>query len=96
MRSTVTRRSGDDGPDLSGSEVDRRVYHNIYEPLLTLDTRLGIKARPRRVVDPADPKMLVFKLRRGVSPPVGSHTCEVVRFALRFVRFRERGAQCAT
>src|SRR5262245_43726624 len=30
-------------PHLSGSKVDRQIYHNIYEPLLTLDVKLGIK-----------------------------------------------------
>src|SRR5207247_11417200 len=30
-------------PHLSGSKVDRQVYHNIYEPLVTLDTKLGIR-----------------------------------------------------
>src|SRR5688572_21950478 len=30
-------------PNLSGSKYDRMVYHNIYEPLVTLDTKLQIK-----------------------------------------------------
>ena len=30
-------------PHLSGSKVDRQIYHNIYEPLLALDVKLGIK-----------------------------------------------------
>jgi peptide/nickel transport system substrate-binding protein len=53
-------------PHLSGSKVDRQVYHNIYEPLLTLDTRLGIKPGLAESWTQPDPKTLVFKLRRGV------------------------------
>jgi peptide/nickel transport system substrate-binding protein len=30
-------------PHLSGSRIDRQVYHNIYEPLVVLDANLGIK-----------------------------------------------------
>ena len=30
-------------PHFSGSKIDRQVYHNIYEPLVTLDVKLGIK-----------------------------------------------------
>ena len=40
-------------PHLSGSKIDRQVYHNIYEPLVTLDNKLGDQARPGRVVDAA-------------------------------------------
>ena len=30
-------------PHLSGSKIDRQVYHNIYEPLVALDDKLGIQ-----------------------------------------------------
>src|SRR5437867_1210206 len=30
-------------PHLSGSKIDRQVYHNIYEPLVTLDVKLNLK-----------------------------------------------------
>jgi peptide/nickel transport system substrate-binding protein len=53
-------------PHLSGSKVDRQVYHNIYEPLLTLDTKLGIKPGLAESWTQPDSKTLVFKLRRGV------------------------------
>ena len=53
-------------PHLSGSKVDRQVYHNVYEPLVTLDTRLGIKPGLAESWSQPDPKTLVFKLRRGV------------------------------
>jgi peptide/nickel transport system substrate-binding protein len=53
-------------PHLSGSKVDRQVYHNIYEPLLTLDTKLGIKPGLAESWSQPDPKTLIFKLRRGV------------------------------
>jgi peptide/nickel transport system substrate-binding protein len=53
-------------PHLSGSKVDRQVYHNIYEPLLTLDTKLNIKPGLAESWTQPDPRTLVFKLRRGV------------------------------
>src|SRR5207244_6766279 len=53
-------------PHLSGSKVDRQVYHNIYEPLVTLDLRLGIKPGLAESWTQPDPKTLHFKLRRGV------------------------------
>ena len=53
-------------PHLSGSKVDRQVYHNIYEPLLTLDTKLNIKPGLAESWTQPDPKTLVFKLRKGV------------------------------
>src|SRR5262245_20054932 len=53
-------------PHLSGSKVDRQVYHNIYEPLLTLDTKLGVRPGLAESWTQPDPKTLVFKLRRGV------------------------------
>jgi len=53
-------------PHLSGSKIDRQVYHNIYEPLVTLDTRLGVKPGLAESWTQPDPKTLVFKLRRGV------------------------------
>ena len=30
-------------PHLSGSKVDRQIYHNVYEPLIVLDVSLGLK-----------------------------------------------------
>ena len=53
-------------PHLSGSKVDRQVYHNVYEPLLTLDTKLNIKSGLAESWTQPDPKTLVLKLRRGV------------------------------
>jgi peptide/nickel transport system substrate-binding protein len=53
-------------PHLSGSKVDRQVYHNIYEPLVTLDTKLGVRPGLAESWTQPDPKTLVFKLRRGV------------------------------
>ena len=53
-------------PHLSGSKVDRQVYHNVYEPLVTLDTKLGIKPGLAESWSQPDAKTLVFKLRRGV------------------------------
>jgi peptide/nickel transport system substrate-binding protein len=53
-------------PHLSGSKIDRQVYHNIYEPLVTLDVKLGIKPGLAESWQQPDLKTLVFKLRRGV------------------------------
>src|SRR5437867_2089515 len=53
-------------PHLSGSKIDRQVYHNIYEPLVTLDTKLGVKPGLAESWTQPDAKTLIFKLRRGV------------------------------
>ncbi|HXJ81711.1 MAG TPA: ABC transporter substrate-binding protein [Candidatus Methylomirabilis sp.] len=53
-------------PHLSGSKVDRQIYHNIYEPLVVLDVNLGIKPGLAESWQQPDPKTLVMKLRRGV------------------------------
>jgi peptide/nickel transport system substrate-binding protein len=53
-------------PHLSGSKIDRQIYHNIYEPLVTLDLKLGVKPGLAESWSQPDPKTLVFKLRRGV------------------------------
>jgi ABC-type transport system substrate-binding protein len=53
-------------PHLSGSKIDRQVYHNIYEPLVVLDTSLGIKPGLAESWQQPEPKTLIFKLRRGV------------------------------
>src|SRR6266446_2331168 len=53
-------------PHLSGSKVDRQIYHNIYEPLLVLDTSLGIKPGLAESWQQPDSRTLVMKLRHGV------------------------------
>jgi peptide/nickel transport system substrate-binding protein len=53
-------------PHLSGSKIDRQVYHNLYEPLVTLDVKLGIRPGLAESWTQPDPKTLIFKLRRGV------------------------------
>jgi peptide/nickel transport system substrate-binding protein len=53
-------------PHFSGSKIDRQVYHNIYEPLVTLDVKLGIKPGLAESWQQPDSKTVVFKLRRGV------------------------------
>ena len=68
-------------PHLSGSKVDRQVYHNIYEPLVTLDVKLGIKPGLAESWTQPDPKTLVFKLRRGVKFHDGTDfNAEVAQF----------------
>jgi len=53
-------------PHLSGSKIDRMIYHNVYEPLVVLDTRLQIKPGLADSWTQPDPKTIVFKLRQGV------------------------------
>jgi peptide/nickel transport system substrate-binding protein len=68
-------------PHLSGSKIDRQVYHNIYEPLVTLDVKLGIKPGLAESWTQPEPKVLIFKLRRGVKFHDGTDfNAEVVRF----------------
>src|SRR5262245_4901198 len=68
-------------PHFSGSKVDRQVYHNIYEPLLTLDVKLGIKPGLAESWQQVEPKILVLKLRKGVKFQDGTDfNAEVVRF----------------
>src|SRR2546430_2554664 len=68
-------------PHLSGSKIDRQVYHNIYEPLVTLDAKLGIKPGLAESWTQPDARTLVFKLRRGVKFHDGSDfTAEAAKF----------------
>ena len=53
-------------PHLSGSKIDRQVYHNLYEPLLVLDVKLGLQPGLAESWTQPEPKTLVFKLQRGV------------------------------
>src|SRR5262245_38822337 len=53
-------------PHLSGSKVDRQIYHNVYEPLVVLDAKLGIGPGLAESWQQPDARTLVFKLRRGV------------------------------
>jgi peptide/nickel transport system substrate-binding protein len=53
-------------PHLSGSKVDRQVYHNLYDPLVLLDDKLGIQPNLAESWQTPDPKTLIFKLRSGV------------------------------
>ncbi len=68
-------------PHLSGSKVDRQVYHNIYEPLVTLDVKLGIKPGLAEAWQQPDAKTVIFKLRRGVKFHDGTDfNAEAVKF----------------
>jgi peptide/nickel transport system substrate-binding protein len=68
-------------PHLSGSKIDRQIYHNIYEPLVTLDTKLGIKPGLAESWQQPDPKTVIFKLRHGVKFHDGTDfTAEAARF----------------
>src|SRR5262247_4090897 len=68
-------------PHLSGSKIDRQVYHNLYEPLVVLDVKLGIKPGLAESWQQPDPKTLIFKLRRGVKFHDGTDfNAEAVRF----------------
>jgi peptide/nickel transport system substrate-binding protein len=59
-------------PHLSGSKIDRQIYHNIFEPLVTLDNKLGVKPGLAESWTQPDNKTIVFKLRRGVKFHDGS------------------------
>jgi peptide/nickel transport system substrate-binding protein len=68
-------------PHLSGSKIDRQVYHNLYEPLVTLDVKLGIRPGLAESWQQPDPKTLVLKLRRGVKFHDGTDfNAEAARF----------------
>jgi peptide/nickel transport system substrate-binding protein len=54
-------------PHLSGSKIDRQIYHNVFEPLVVIDDKLQIKPGLAESWQTADPRTLVFKLRQGVS-----------------------------
>jgi peptide/nickel transport system substrate-binding protein len=53
-------------PHLSGSKIDRQVYHNLYDPLLILDNKLGIQPNLAESFQTPDPKTLLLKFRSGV------------------------------
>ena len=68
-------------PHLSGSKIDRQVYHNLYEPLLVLDVKLGLRPGLAESWQQVDPKTLVFKLQRGVKFHDGTDfNAEVAKF----------------
>src|SRR5262245_63321458 len=68
-------------PHYSGSKVDRQIYHNVYEPLVVLDAKLGIKPGLAESWQQPDAKTIVFKLRRGVKFHDGTDfNAEVARF----------------
>src|SRR2546428_13484121 len=68
-------------PHLSDSKADRQIYHTIFEPLVVLDTKLGIKPGLAESWTQPDNKTLVFKLRRGVKFHDGTDfNAEVAKF----------------
>src|SRR5437879_1480672 len=68
-------------PHLSGSKVDRQIYHNLYEPLIVLDTNLGLKPGLAESWQQPDARTLVLKLRRGVKFHDGTDfNAEVAKF----------------
>src|SRR5262249_33453041 len=52
-------------PHFSGSKIDRQVYHNIYEPLVTLDVKLGIKPGLAEPWPHAERRPGLFQRHRG-------------------------------
>ena len=68
-------------PHLSGSKIDRQVYHNVFEPLVVLDNKLQIKPGLAESWTQPDPKTIVFKLRQGVKFHDGTDfDAEAVKF----------------
>ncbi len=53
-------------PHLSGSKIDRQVYHNVFEPLVAIDDKLQIKPVLAESWQTPDPKTIILKLRQGV------------------------------
>ncbi|HEV7665071.1 MAG TPA: ABC transporter substrate-binding protein, partial [Chloroflexota bacterium] len=53
-------------PHLSGSKLDRQIYHNLHDPLVTLDEKLQIQPNLAESWQTPDPKTLILKLRSGV------------------------------
>ncbi len=68
-------------PHLSGSKIDRQVYHNVFDPLFILDTKLQAKPNLVESFQNPDPKTYVFKLRQGVKFHDGTDLdAEAVKF----------------
>jgi peptide/nickel transport system substrate-binding protein len=59
-------------PHFSGSKIDRQVFFNIYNALVTLDTNLTIKPGLAESWEAPDSKSYVFHLRQGVKFHDGS------------------------
>jgi peptide/nickel transport system substrate-binding protein len=55
-------------PHLSGSKVDRQVYHNLYDPLVVLDDKLGIQPNLVESWSNPDPKTLCSSCAAGQVP----------------------------
>jgi peptide/nickel transport system substrate-binding protein len=68
-------------PHLSGSKIDRQIYHNLFDPLVVIDNKLQVKPNLAESWETPDPKTLVFKLRRGVKFHDGTDfTAEAAKF----------------
>src|SRR5258708_7435413 len=53
-------------PHLAGSKIGGEVYHNLDEPLLVLDEKLGVQPNLAESWQTPARKTLIFKLRQGV------------------------------
>ena len=68
-------------PHLSGSKIDRQVYHNVFDPLVVIDRQLQIKPMLAESWQTPDPKTYIFKLRQGVKFHDGTDfDAEAVKF----------------
>jgi peptide/nickel transport system substrate-binding protein len=68
-------------PHLSGSKIDRQVYHNVYDPLVIIDNKLQVKPNLAESWQTPDPTTLIFKLRQGVKFHDGTDfNAEAVKF----------------
>ena len=59
-------------PHLSGSKIDRQIYHNLFDPLLVIDDKLDVKPNLAESWQTPDPRTVIFKLRQGVKFHDGS------------------------
>jgi peptide/nickel transport system substrate-binding protein len=68
-------------PHLSGSKIDRQIYHNLFDPLLVIDEKLEIKPGLADAWETPDPRTLILKLHPGVKFHDGTEfNAEAARF----------------
>jgi peptide/nickel transport system substrate-binding protein len=68
-------------PLKSNLAVDRRIHYNLYDSLVSIDDKLQFQPALAESWDTSDPKVVVFKLRKGVKFHDGTEfNAEAVKF----------------